>query len=79
MIADVPMPLDLKADESEDGSQSVVLRLRARNREFEPLDNASVSIDVQPTPIQSNAATSDPSQPIAAPPSVRIQSEAALS
>jgi uncharacterized membrane protein len=79
MIADVPMPLDLKADESEDGSQSVVLRLRARNREFEPLDNASVSIDVQPTPIQSNAPTSDPSQPIAAPPSVRIQSEAALS
>ena len=50
LIADVPSELDLRAEQKADGSQSVLLKLRVRDKKFEPMDNATVTIDVQAKP-----------------------------
>ncbi|MDA1277113.1 MAG: hypothetical protein O2960_24125 [Verrucomicrobia bacterium] len=80
LIADVPPALDLRAEPKEDGSQSVLLQLRVRDKEYQPMDNASVSVDVQTAPVAlniepktSSGQSTDPNV------SIRIQGEPALS
>ncbi len=48
LVADVPLRIDLQAEAvTGDPNQAVTLQVRARTKEFQPLDNASVSITVQ--------------------------------
>ncbi|HXG46768.1 MAG TPA: glutamine amidotransferase [Methylomirabilota bacterium] len=49
LVADVPGRITLEvAPEPGDSNQSMALKVRARDREFQPLDNATVQITVQP-------------------------------
>lgn len=47
LIADVPKRLELLAEQQADANQSVLLQLRVRDKKFQPLDNASVTLDIQ--------------------------------
>ena len=48
LVADVPDRVTLKAiQKPEEINQPVVLRVHARNKDFEPMDNVSVSIEVR--------------------------------
>ena len=47
LVADVPGQIELRA-ETQAGKDSVRLQVRARNVKFEPLDNARVTLKVQP-------------------------------
>ncbi len=49
LVADVPMRIDLMTEpDLSDPNQSVTLKVRARTKDFQPLDNASVQITVRP-------------------------------
>ena len=80
LIADVPSSLDLRAEQKGDGSQSVLLQLRVRDKKFEPLDNATVTVDVQTESAFLNAGSRELTSGTNAPPvvPVRIHSEPAL-
>lgn len=48
LVADVPKRIDLQAEAvTGDPNQAVTLQVRARNKDFQPLDNASVAITVR--------------------------------
>ncbi len=47
LVADVPEAIDLRA-EPQPGGESVRLQVRARDLKFQPLDNAGVTLKVQP-------------------------------
>jgi len=47
LIADVPQRLELQAEEQADANQSLLLQLRVRDKKFQPLDNASVHLEVK--------------------------------
>ncbi len=47
LVADVPEPIDLRA-EPQAGGESVRLQARVRDAKFQPLDNAAVTLKVQP-------------------------------
>jgi len=65
LVADVPDAIELRAD-PEPGSESVRLRVRARDERFEPIDNAIVAFKVtplgaaQPVSITAEASSSEP-------------------
>jgi uncharacterized membrane protein len=51
LVADVPKQIEFTAEPGADGeSPTVNLELRARDPKFQPLDDASVLIEVQPVP-----------------------------
>lgn len=48
LVADVPERMSVQVSEAaQEDSQAVVLKVRARSKGFEPLDNVSVSVDVR--------------------------------
>ncbi len=47
LVADVPNPIDLRA-EVQPGGESVLLQARVRDSKFQPLDNAGVTLKVEP-------------------------------
>mgnify|MGYP001589886631 CR=1 FL=1 len=60
LIADVPERLQFVAEpKRDDPNQGMALRMRARDKEFKPLDNATVRITVTPSaePAQTNSAS----------------------
>lgn len=55
LIADVPARIEFTAEPvRNDPNQALALRVRARDKDFKPLDNATVKLSV--TPVGSNAA-----------------------
>ncbi len=47
LVADVPEPIELRA-EAQPGGESERLQVRVRDAKFQPLDNAAVTLKVQP-------------------------------
>jgi len=69
LVADVPNRVDFTVEpQSGDANGAVLLQARVRDPKFQPLDNASVTIEVQPVMTETNAG--------AATNSVRLQAEA---
>ena len=51
LVADVPKPVELAVEPAgEGGTRSVNLQVRARDPKFQPLDEATVFIEVEPVP-----------------------------
>ncbi|MFM1767484.1 MAG: hypothetical protein RJA22_13 [Verrucomicrobiota bacterium] len=49
LVADVPVPFSLQVEPKPgDPSQSILVRARARDRKFQPLENAGVTLAVRP-------------------------------
>jgi uncharacterized membrane protein len=49
LVADVPNRVEMTTEvQRDDPNQAIVLRVRARDKSFQPLDNASVSLFVRP-------------------------------
>ncbi len=62
LVADVPNRVELSAEPLRgDPNQAVVLRVRARDKGFQPLDNAAVTLFVQPVGTAEDPATTKPS------------------
>jgi uncharacterized membrane protein len=56
LVTDVPNRVDLAAErQPEDPNGTVSLRVRARDPRFQPLDNASVTLEVQPVLVETAA------------------------
>jgi uncharacterized membrane protein len=56
LVTDVPNRVDLAAErQPEDPNGAVSLRVRVRDPQFQPLDNASVSLEVQPVMVEAAA------------------------
>jgi len=56
LVTDVPNRVDLAAErQPEDPNGTVSLRVRVRDPKFQPLDNASVSLEVQPVMVEAAA------------------------
>jgi uncharacterized membrane protein len=47
LIADVPAPMQLEVQPNNDANQSVQLQVRVRDKKFQPLDNASVTLEIR--------------------------------
>jgi hypothetical protein len=47
LIADVPQRIEMQTEQQADANQSVLLQLRIRDKKFQPLDNATASVEVQ--------------------------------
>jgi hypothetical protein len=61
LVADVPNRISLKAvHQPEKVNQPVMLQIYARNKSFEPMDNVSVSIEVQEPDGQKVQITAEP-------------------
>jgi uncharacterized membrane protein len=63
LVTDVPNRVDLTVEpQSDDANGSVKLRVRARDEKFQPLDNATVTLQVEPVVFDpsSSAATNLP-------------------
>jgi uncharacterized membrane protein len=57
LVADVPKRVELTAEpQAEDPNGAVRLEVRVRNAEFQPLDNAGVSLEIQPLLVTGAAA-----------------------
>lgn len=62
LIADVPKRIEFyAAPKRDDPNQAMTLQVRARDKEFRPLDNATVKITV--TPVEGRARHSVPAEP----------------
>ncbi len=74
LVADVPNRVELVAEpQRSDPNQAVVLRVRARDKSFQPLDNAAVSIYVQA--VGGNSVESPGAGPSAKPVAVKLTAE----
>lgn len=61
LVADVPEPMSIQITQaSDEANEKVVLRVRARNRSFEPLDNVSVALEVRQPDGQSVRLAANP-------------------
>jgi len=70
LVADVPARVETTAEPiAADANGAVRLQVRVRNEKFQPVDDAAVTIDVQPVAIGGGAAA----------PLVKIEAEPALS
>ncbi|MBI3852409.1 MAG: hypothetical protein HY298_19305 [Verrucomicrobia bacterium] len=68
LVTDVPNPVDLTVEpQPQDASGAMQLQVRVRDKTFQPLDNAGVSVEIQPllTETSSGATTN----------SIRLQAE----
>jgi len=73
LVADVPQRIDLQAEQKAgDPNQALLLQVRARDKKFQPLDNATVAITVL------SVAQTIGSSSTSAPPSIRLHAEPAL-
>ncbi len=65
LVADVPERVQLQTEqESGDPNEAVRLQVRVRDEKFQPLDNAAVTVNVQPVPSESSArSTNDTTHP----------------
>src|SRR5206468_430036 len=74
LVADVPPRIDFQAEQKTgDPNQALHLQIRARDKKFQPLDNASVAVTVTFIGQTSGSSTTS------APPSIRLNTEPALS
>ena len=72
LVTDVPNRVDLAVErQPEDPNGTVSLRVRVRDPKFQPLDNASVSLEVQPVMVQAAAEPMTNSIRLHAEPSAR--------
>jgi hypothetical protein len=72
LVADVPQRIDFQAEQKPgDPNHALLLQVRARDKTFQPLDNASVSMTVTFIGQTSTSSTS-------APPTIRLTAEPAL-
>ncbi len=82
LISDVPERFDLQTETKRgDANQAVALQVRARDKVFQPLDNATVNLTVQPfadAPRTAKPAEAG-SEPRTGTNSVRLAAEASLS
>jgi len=92
LVADVPNRTELQVEQQPgDPNQAVRLQVRVRDKKFQPLDNATVTLHVRPVGQPANpsspardaargpdARTASPAQPSAIP-AVRLTAEPALS
>jgi hypothetical protein len=71
LVTDSPNRVDLAVEpRAEDGSGTVLLQVRVRDPKFQPLDNAGVSIEVQPVMAEGPGASTN---------SLRLQAEPSTS
>lgn len=47
LIADVPEPMQLDVQQNNDANQSVLLQVRVRDKKFQPMDNAAVTMEIR--------------------------------
>lgn len=74
LVADVPQRIDFQAEQKPgDPNQALQLQIRARDKKFQPVDNASVAVTI--TLAGQTAALAGTS----APPSLHLNTEASLS
>ncbi len=79
LIADVPPRIEfIAAAQPADPNQALRLQVRARNREFKPLDNATVRITVTPMLAMTNATNAPASLSLNDTNRVRLNAEPAL-
>jgi len=70
LVSDVPNRVDLAIEpQSGDANSAVNLQVRVRDPKFQPLDEASVSVEVQPAMVEPGSPTN----------SIRLQAEPSLS
>jgi len=70
LVSDVPNRVDLAIEtQSGDANSAVNLQVRVRDPKFHPLDEASVSVEVQPAMVEPGSPTN----------SIRLQAEPSLS
>lgn len=80
LVADVPQRLEMQAEPQTDANQSVLLQVRVRDKKFQPLDNASVTLEIQSATGHTSGAKPGDASVVADPKqSLRIPAEAALS
>lgn len=60
LIADVPAPMQLEVRPNNDANQSVQLQVRVRDKKFQPLDNASVRLEIRSAAARFAASTRRP-------------------
>lgn len=73
LVTDVPNQVELTVesrDLGKDASGAVQLQVRVRDKTFQPLDNAGVSVEVQPLMVESTAGAATNSIRLGAEPSV---------
>ena len=78
LVADVPNRIDCQVEQKRDANQSVQLQVRVRDKKFQPLDNATVTLNVRlvgQEPLAPASALSESASTNA----VRLTAEAVLS
>src|ERR1043166_6503886 len=71
LVADVPNQVEMHTEETHDANQSVMLQIRARDKKFQPQDNAVITLTVREFKSDQNSFSTN-----AAP--IRLHAEAAL-
>ena len=72
LVTDVPNRVDLAIEpQPDDASGAVTLQIRARDPKFQPLDNAGVSVEIQPVMSEAASGTATNSLRLQAEPSVK--------
>jgi uncharacterized membrane protein len=72
LVTDTPARVELTANpQTEDANGAVTLEVRARDAKFQPLDNASVTIEVQPVMADASAGAATNALRLPAEPSVK--------
>src|SRR5205823_9834154 len=71
LVTDAPSRVDLAVEQTEDANGAVGLQVRVRDPKFQPLDNAGVTVEIQPVMTDANGG--------GATNALRLQAEAASS
>jgi uncharacterized membrane protein len=82
LVTDVPSRVDLQVEQKRgDPNQAVMLEARVRDKKFQPLDNAAVTLTVRPVGAATlqNTNSASPSDTPLTPPLLRLNTEPALS
>jgi uncharacterized membrane protein len=80
LIADVPERIQFAAETlRDDPNQALVMRVRARDKEFKPLDNANVKLTVATVAVGDTGSAESSVTDLAGTNSVRLNAEPALS
>ncbi len=79
LVSDVPQRIELQAEQKPDANQSVLLQVRIRDKKFQPLDNATVSLEIQSVASDASRTTKDRTGLSTNQTSLRITAEPALS
>jgi hypothetical protein len=80
LVSDVPARLEIQAEQKQDANQSVLLNVRVRDKKFQPLDNASITLEIRTVTTDSASGKSEAQTGLSTnQPALRINAEAALS